>query len=203
MLSVERVMDSIDSSSNGSRSDVVRKATLSMLDFQHPAVRDAAIRAAVVHWFDRQMLEALTAISSPTSKPVIKTSTSLPSDLLMAAIESLPFVEPYGEAQFRLHADVRQTLLRTSLQEDRALFDAISRAAADELFRRNEINNQLTPDELIELAYLLIGLDEEQGEALVETIFNSQAGPVTAAILDRLMSYIDELYQGGRLSDRL
>ena len=189
---------------NGSaRRRSIRKATLSMLAGQHSAVQNGVIRATVVHWFDRQMIEALTAISRMTTIFEIQQPSPLPGDLLMVAMESLPFIESHGEGRLRVHADVRQSLLGALLQEDRAFVDENGKAAIDELYRRNEVNDALEVDEAIELAYLLLAIDDERGKKVVDDLFDSQIGSMTVAPLDRLIRYVDELRQDGRLSVRL
>lgn len=188
---------------DGYSGHAVWDATLSALQVQHPAVQDAAVRAAVVHWFDDSMLAALAAGSRPAAVLGVDDIDGLPRDLLMAAMESLPFVEAYGGERYRLHAQVRQVVLGGLLTRDRGFVDAVSAAAVNELLRRNEAYEGLDADEFLELAYLLLIVDEEQGARLIDDIFAGEVEPTTAARLDRLMRYIDERREEGRLSDSL
>jgi tetratricopeptide (TPR) repeat protein len=177
--------------------DAVWRATLSALEGQHAAVPDSVLRASVAHWFDEGILGA---VSEAEPAPTIlgrAPADRLPGDLLFAAMESLPFVEVYDENRCALHEDVRRVLLAQLLQNDASFVDAGSRAIGEHLRERSE-KGTIDFDEALELAYHLLAIGAEDGAEWVEAIFDS-SDIAQAAFIDRLMSYVDELRETGRL----
>lgn len=179
--------------------DSVWEATLATLGLQHPAVQDCVYRLAVVHWFDDRLAAALKGASPPI--PLVNGDDSgvLPVDLMMAVVESQPFVEPEDDNRFRLHAQVRQHMLNRLMELDPGFLAANESAAIEELLRRNEENDGLDDAELIEFAYLLLARDAQP--SLADQVFAGKSKASTIAVLDRLLTYVKELDLAGRLPD--
>lgn len=145
------------------------------LDTQPEAVRKAAQAAAVLHWFDREMLSFVR--ETPLSEEEFGTLTSL------------PYVEEFLGRGWNIHEKTRDLLRDKLWREDRPLYHKLSRRAAawcrkyhsaDPVWQTEATYHALLAEERkAEQAFINLGLDYLNHfqyaalEALIRLVSNS------------------------------
>ncbi|MGH8974807.1 MAG: hypothetical protein ACRD0C_16595 [Acidimicrobiia bacterium] len=170
--------------------EAVWGGTASVLRRFPAQLEDIAKRAAVVHWFDPPILDALAQgdVGPPWSAAE-----------LFQKFAELPFVEPYpGGQRLCFHELTREAMNDRLWCEDRALYRTASAWVANYYRARADSDVGLTPEETVELAYHELVVDERSGIDLIESLF--AANVLSSAILEALLRAVAEHCEHGRVS---
>lgn len=166
-----------------------------------PAVEDAAYRAAVVHWFNVDILGALLGTESlPHLQSALQSATPPDVRTLYEQVQQLLFVEVYPDHGYNFHDLTREAILDYLWHEQRDYYRQVSDRAAEYFFTRFESNEAIDWSDLAEWLYHLLIVDEEEALDEAEAVLDQLAAQADMAPRHALVQVLEEHANAGRLS---
>ncbi len=171
-------------------------------------VEDATYRAAILHWFDPDVLRAVSAGRPSTLRPDPEPDAQVdaqPTDIaeIYRELQSFPFVEDYAERGHNLHSLTRKTILRHLWDQDRTFYREVSQLAADYFSRGLGTDEGAEFVDMVEHAYHLLVADEDEGMAVANTLISLVGDYGQFEFSHALVEAVQEHVDAGRVSDEL
>ena len=176
----------------GSPEERAWTTTADFLDSLPPALKDATLRAAIVHWFDADVLRAL-----------LEEGADPPADELYRSLRTFPFVEEYVRRGHNVHSLVRGAILGELWRSRRDFYRDVSALAVAHFQRPFVETGEGDVTDLIESAYHLVVVDEAEGIALAAELFDALLASAAFDSANGLVETLQEQLDGERASPEL
>ena len=176
----------------GSPEERLWAATSDFLDVLPPALQDAAYRAAIVHWFDADVLRVLLDEPEATD-----------ADEFYRSLRTFPFVEEYIGRGHNVHSQTRRVMLDHLWRSSRDFYRDVSALAAAHFRRPFEETGEGDVTALVESAYHLVVADEPEGIGLADALLEVSLTSAAFEFANGLVETLQEQLGAGRASPAL
>jgi tetratricopeptide (TPR) repeat protein len=163
--------------------------TADFLDSLPRTLQDAAYRAAIVHWFDPDVLRA-----------VLDEPDATDADEFYRRLQTFPFIEDYVGRGHNVHSLVRGAVLDHLWRSRRDFYRDVSARAAAHFGRPFEETGEGDFTDLIEAAYHLVVADEPEGIGLAGDLVDGALASVAFDLANGLVETLQEQLDAGRVS---
>jgi tetratricopeptide (TPR) repeat protein len=174
--------------------------TSGYLDSLVPSVADVAYRAAIVHWFNEDILTALAGANGLISEDGNSVSPSQLRDAYKQ-VQSLPFIEPYSDAGYNFHSLTRKVMLDHLWRERNEFYRNVSGLAATYFGHDLEEGGDVSTEYLVEYIYHGLITDEAVGLDVAGQLIGALSDLGALDVVHAMIESVQEQYDAKRVSD--
>ena len=177
--------------------------TSGYLESLAPSVADIAYRAAIVHWFDEEILIALVFGNGPPLNSDGENISIPQVQDVYRQLQSFPFIEAYDNKSYNFHSLTRKVVLDHLWHDKNNFYRDVSGLAAAYFGDDFEKGANISSAHLVEYIYHRIVTDETAGLDIAGQVIEGLLSLGSLDIVHAIIESIQEHYEAKRVSNHV